>query len=155
MIKTSVLAMGYHPFGNHSMCSPSWCRFVENPKAKFKSLASGKPLSDVDLQNALCYVFKTYAGNAKKLATLGSSQANENVNRIVSSKAPKSNHYSGLGSPLYRVNASVNQINEGHKYFISVRFFLCIIISCTGIFSIYNRSCLFDKSNECDYLIFS
>lgn len=123
MIKTSVLALGYHPFGNHSMCSSSWCRFVENPKAKFKSLPSGKPLSDVDLQNALCDVFKSYAGNAEKLATLGSSQANENFNRIVSSKAPKSNHYSGSGSLLYRVDASVNQKNEGHKYFISVSFF--------------------------------
>lgn len=135
------------------MSSSSWCRFMENPKSKFKSLPSGKPLSDVTLKNALSDVFKTYASNAEKVVALGGSQANTNFNRIVSLKASKSNHYSGSGRLLYIVDASVNEKNEGHKFFITVSFLCVSQLFC--IFSIYNRTCLFVKLNECDYIIFS
>ncbi|XP_062590329.1 uncharacterized protein LOC134251925 [Saccostrea cucullata] len=96
------------------------CQILEESQITFKSFPGGKPLNDVALQNALCDVFKTYASNADKLGALGISQANEKFNSIVSSKAPKSNHYSSLGSVLYRIDESVNQKNEGHKYFLSL-----------------------------------
>ncbi|CAG2191810.1 unnamed protein product [Mytilus edulis] len=115
MIKQSILALSGHPFGQHQSCNNSWCRFLDNPNEKFSSLPHGKPLSDGALQNALTSVFTTYAENAGKLSSLGSTQPNESFNRIVASKAPKQQHYSSSGSLNYRIAACVAQKNEGNR----------------------------------------
>ncbi|CAC5408794.1 unnamed protein product [Mytilus coruscus] len=101
-------------------CNNSWCKFLDNPNEKFSSLPHGKPLSDGALQNALRNVFTTYAGNAGKLSSLGSTQPNESFNRIVASKAPKQQHYSSSGSLKFRIAACVAQKNEGNKYILDV-----------------------------------
>ena len=121
-IAKNVTAMGYHPFGDHSHCSEDWCTFLKNPQAKFKYLPHGRPLTDVRLQSALQDIFTSYAASSDKLASLGSTQANESFNKIVSSKAPKSNHYSSSRSLMHRVAASVAQKNEGQKYILDVSF---------------------------------
>ncbi|CAC5391995.1 unnamed protein product [Mytilus coruscus] len=120
MIKQSILALCDHPFGQHQSCNNSWCKFLDNPNEKFSSLPHGKPLSDGALQNALRSVFTTYAGNAGKLSSLGSTQPNESFNRIVASKAPKQQHYSSSGSLKFRIAACVAQKNEGNKYILDV-----------------------------------
>jgi hypothetical protein len=52
-------------------------------------LPYGKPLTDQQLRNALETLFSKYAAKADDLATLGSTQVNENFNHMVASKAPK------------------------------------------------------------------
>ncbi|CAC5417983.1 unnamed protein product [Mytilus coruscus] len=120
MIKQSILALCDHPFGQHQSCNNSWCKFLDNPNEKFSSLPHGKTLSDGALQNALRSVFTTYAGNAGKLSSLGSTQPNESFNRIVASKAPKQQHYSSSGSLKFRIAACVAQKNEGNKFILDV-----------------------------------
>ncbi|CAC5391328.1 unnamed protein product [Mytilus coruscus] len=120
MIKQSILALCDHTFGQHQSCNNSWCKFLDNPNEKFSSLPHGKPLSDGALQNALRSVFTTYAGNAGKLSSLGSTQPNESFNRIVASKAPKQQHYSSSGSLMFRIAACVAQKNEGNKFILDV-----------------------------------
>ncbi|XP_046563467.1 LOW QUALITY PROTEIN: uncharacterized protein LOC124272338 [Haliotis rubra] len=55
-----------------------------------------------------------------RLASLGNTQSNESFNKTVSSKAPKSRHYSGSSSLHFRVAASVAQKKVGHSYIIAV-----------------------------------
>ncbi|XP_033725277.1 uncharacterized protein LOC117315239 [Pecten maximus] len=57
-----------------------------------------------------------YRSRARNLLHLGSTQANENFNQMVSSKAPKARHYGGSSSLMNRVSATVLQKNEGHSY---------------------------------------
>ncbi|CAH3150865.1 unnamed protein product [Pocillopora meandrina] len=57
-----------------------------------------------------------YASNAKKLAPLGSSQANEALNNTVGSKAPKIRHYGSSKSNDFHVACAVGQKNLGHSY---------------------------------------
>ncbi|CAC5381432.1 unnamed protein product [Mytilus coruscus] len=68
-------AISRHPFGDHSLCNPNWCSHVEDP-----------------LKN-------------EKYATLGSTQANESLNKTIASKAPKAHFYSGISSLHHRVAA--------------------------------------------------
>ncbi|XP_071150116.1 uncharacterized protein [Mytilus edulis] len=51
-----------------------------------------------------------------KLSKLGSSQADESVNNIIASKAPKTKHFSSSSSLNYRVSSAVLQKNEGYHY---------------------------------------
>lgn len=125
-IGLNLKALSFHPFGDHRLCSSSWCRFLENPKEKYNSLPHGRPLTDKHLQSTIQHIMETYAMNAEKLATLGSTQGNESFNRLVASKAPKANHYSSSSSLKFRVAASVLQKNEGHKYVMHVRNFIHI-----------------------------
>jgi hypothetical protein len=120
-IAGSLKALSFHPFGDHSLCSSSWCRFLENPREKYHSLPHGKPLADEELQSTIRHIMETYETNAEKLAALGSTQGNESFNRLVASKAPKANHYSSTSSLKYRVAASVLQKTEGHEYVMHVR----------------------------------
>lgn len=53
---------------------------------------------------------------AKKLANLSSSQANESLNNTIASKTPKAKHYSASASLSYRVETAVLQKNEGYSY---------------------------------------
>ncbi|XP_066016702.1 uncharacterized protein [Pocillopora verrucosa] len=57
-----------------------------------------------------------YASNAKKLAPLGSSQANEALNNTIGSKAPKIRHYGSCKSNNFWVACAVGQKNLGHSY---------------------------------------
>lgn len=56
---------------------------------KPRNLPYGKPLTDQPLRVALEDLFKVYVGKVEELATLGSTQTNENFNHMVASKAPK------------------------------------------------------------------
>ena len=86
-------AFACHAFGDHSLCSTSWCSHKMNPKAKYRSLSYGRPLQGIELQKALGEFLDSYKGQSEKLANLGSTQANESFNKTVASKAPKSHFY--------------------------------------------------------------
>ena len=119
-LSQALTAISHHPFGNHNYCKSSWCQFMKNPKAKHSSLPFGVPLTDDRLQQDLQKLMSTYQKNIKKLATLGSTQANESFNKIVATKAPKAHHFSGSANLNFRVAASVAQKNEGHQYLMKV-----------------------------------
>lgn len=67
-----------------------WCKYLQDPENyKPKHLPYGKYLTGEDFRNDLQHVFSDLAKNATKLSNLGSTQANENFNRIVACKNPK------------------------------------------------------------------
>ncbi|XP_067664302.1 uncharacterized protein [Haliotis asinina] len=118
-ISRGLTALSCHPFGDHSKCDDTWCRFLKSSSSNYKSLPYGKALSDLSLKADLKAMFDNYAIHKVRLASLGSTQANESFNKTVSSKAPKSRHYSGSSSLHFRVAASVAQKNVGHSYIMA------------------------------------
>ncbi|XP_063433536.1 uncharacterized protein LOC134715345 isoform X2 [Mytilus trossulus] len=52
-IKQNLDALSKHPFGDHSDCNVSWCRFIEESGLKYRSLPYGKPLHDKSFQTSL------------------------------------------------------------------------------------------------------
>ena len=119
-IEKGLKALSKHPFGDHSECDESWCKFIKDPSRNYSSLPYRKPLKDLALQDSLAQLFGKFIRQAPKLANLGSTQSNESFNKTVASKAPKSHHYSGSASLSYRVAASVSQKNIGQKYILEV-----------------------------------
>ncbi|KAK3100622.1 hypothetical protein FSP39_022733 [Pinctada imbricata] len=77
-------------------------------------------LKGPELKQSLQDLFHKFSRNAESLSDLGTSNPNENLNNMISKKAPKSQHYSGSESLAYRVSAAVAQKNTGHKYLIEV-----------------------------------
>ena len=83
---------------NHGSCE-DWCKKKTNDEKSdeegnrkkniFKSLPRGKPLTDETLKVVLDEVINRYVKRASDLASLGSSQPNESMHQMVSSKAPK------------------------------------------------------------------
>lgn len=120
-IAEDIRAIPGHIHGLHQQCSSRWCKFIGNPCKKYKSLPHGKPLQDGPLHEALKELLLTYVSNAERLSCLGSTQANESFNRMVSAKAPKSNHYSSSSNLKHRIAACVAQKNEGHNYLVMVK----------------------------------
>ena len=119
-VERGLHAMFEHPFGNHSYCDESWCTHVTEPDAKYRSLPFGKPLKDSTLQLALKQIFLSYLPHAGRLATLGSTQANENFNSSASAKAQKRHFLSASATLDYRIAATVSQKNQGRCYVVNV-----------------------------------
>ena len=114
-----------HSFGNHDLCDTQWCGYLKDPlNYSHQTLPYGKDLTGDDLFKDMTALFSMYANNASKLCRLGSSQANESMNKIISTKAPKSKHFGGSESIFYRVSAGVLQKNEKRSYLEQV-YFLC------------------------------
>ncbi|CAC5412102.1 unnamed protein product [Mytilus coruscus] len=97
-IKQNLDALSKHPFGDHSDCNISWCRFIEESGLKYREIQK----------------------NPENLANLGSTQSNESFNKSVASKAPKNRFYGGSGSLGYRIAAALAQKNKGHQYTVDV-----------------------------------
>jgi len=80
-------------------------------------MTNGKDLTSSPLHTALEKIFfGKESNNHTKLATLSSSQANENLNNMIAAKAPKAKHYSSSSSLGYRVDSTIVQKNEGYAY---------------------------------------
>ncbi|XP_052103081.1 uncharacterized protein LOC127736559 [Mytilus californianus] len=119
-LKFTIDAIVPHAFGDHSLCS-SWCGYIKDPIGyRHKSLPHGKDLKGEELQQDIQTVFSKYSDNTNKLANLGSSQSNESLNYIISTKAPKSKHFGGSQSLGYRVASAISQKNEGRNYVVEV-----------------------------------
>ncbi|KAK3090923.1 hypothetical protein FSP39_015740 [Pinctada imbricata] len=103
-----------HLYGDHTECG-SWCRSEKNGY-KPKNLPYGKPLSNVPLKDALENLLRKYISKADQLVSMGSTQVNESLNNMVSSKAPKRLFYGGSESLQTRLSATVCQKNEGYSY---------------------------------------
>ncbi|KAK3084373.1 hypothetical protein FSP39_012413 [Pinctada imbricata] len=94
-LKSSLDVIVPHLYGDHSLCakeSVNWCSFLKNTsQARYRSLPGGKPLTCLSLQTDLISIVQNLKDRATSLVNLGSTQANENFNFIVSTKAPKQN----------------------------------------------------------------
>lgn len=109
-----------HVFDEHENCG-DWCKWKEDPQNYVhKYLPGGKALSDDALRKTLDSIFEKFWKNANKLAPCGSTQANESLNAIICSKAPKSHHYGDSEAYNSRVDAAVLQKNEGTRYISDV-----------------------------------
>ena len=118
-IKHGLDSLVCHAFGDHCKCDVSWCGALKDPSNyKFKDLPGGKPLSGENLRAAIENAVKPFQTDewCEKLANCGSSQANECVNGIVGTKAPKIRHYGSSESLNFRVASGVCQFNEGYGY---------------------------------------
>lgn len=69
--------------------------------------------------------FNRVADKSDKLAHCGSSQANESLNFIITTKAPNFKQFGGSESLNFRVAAGVAQKNVGRQYVVDVS--TCII----------------------------
>ena len=104
----------------HSTCG-EWCKGRSDPaQYRHTNLPNGKPLADIATKQAVADVFDVFAGNADKLAPMGSSQQNEALNNVILSKLPKTKFYGGSESNDFRVAAAVLQKNTGKPYVSSV-----------------------------------
>ncbi|KAK3083296.1 hypothetical protein FSP39_018759 [Pinctada imbricata] len=123
-LKSSLDVIVPHLYGDHSLCakeSVNWCSFLKNPsQARYRSLPGGKPLTCLSLQTDLISIVQNLKDRATSLVNLGSTQANENFNFIVSTKAPKQKSFGSSKSLKGRLAASVLQKNEGHGYLTKV-----------------------------------
>lgn len=124
-IRHNMKAIVPHMYGDHTKCSSTtWCRAQSNSSYKHKSLPYGKDLSDQNLRMDLEKLFEKWTDGdfITKLANLSSSNRNENLNFLISKKAPKNNHFSESESLDFRVAAAVGQNNEGNSYICEVVF---------------------------------
>ncbi|CAG2253222.1 unnamed protein product [Mytilus edulis] len=98
-----------HLYGDHSLCASedaTWCSYQKNPSQfRYRSLPQGKPLTCPSLQTDLKAIVNSQKDRAACLTNLGSTQANENFNFIVSTKAPKNNR-----------KEATKEIHEGVTY---------------------------------------
>ena len=74
---------------------------------RHSGLPRGQDLADKDIRKNLEELIDVYANNSQKLLTTGDSQANEVLNSIAWSKAPKSRNYTGSESFNYRLTSAV------------------------------------------------
>lgn len=119
-IERGLKSMVGHVFGDHQHCLESWCGFLKSPNT-YKHTNITKDLTSQSLKDNLNKLFVCELSlQSEKLAYLGSSQANESLNNIIASKAPKSKHFSESSSLNYRVCAAICQKNEGHTYLAEV-----------------------------------
>ncbi|VDI81031.1 Hypothetical predicted protein [Mytilus galloprovincialis] len=113
-IKCNLERIVPHVFGSHEKCEDvDWCTYNTNPENfKYKSLPNGKPLTSDGLKEELNSLVRKMISRSESITDLGSTQANESFNQLVSVKAPKARHYGGSCTLQNRLSAAVLQKNE-------------------------------------------
>lgn len=101
-LQRNLLAIPHHLFGDHQQCDISWCRFLQSPDTCAKKLF-----------NSLLKVFTKYSDIAEKLSSLESTQINENLNYLVSTKNPKTS--STLVLRVHPIQGSCSSVPEKHR----------------------------------------
>lgn len=120
-LKNNLNSIPCHVFGDHSLCSEDWCGYIKDPENyKPRNLPYSKYLTGEDLLKDLKALFSLFSNTSEKLCSTGSTQSNENFNRVVSAKNPKTHFYGGSESTSFRVAAAVAQKNIGHESLLKV-----------------------------------
>ncbi|XP_063979930.1 uncharacterized protein LOC135163954 [Diachasmimorpha longicaudata] len=114
-LAATLLVIPNHVFGRHENCG-LWCSHV-NPQKEEKSTIL---LKDPELHEALLTLFAKYSKNSNKLAMAASSQGNENVNAMMSHKAPKNRYYSRTESADFRFASTICHKNDGDMHLVTV-----------------------------------
>ncbi|XP_034945421.1 uncharacterized protein [Chelonus insularis] len=110
----AIESIPYHAFNDHSKCS-TWCGYKTDPENYVHKVILGG-FEDQILLNELKSIFDKLAANAQKFCNGVSSNANESLNAMMASKAPKSRCYSRTASADYRFACVVGQENVGERY---------------------------------------
>lgn len=120
-LQTNLEAIVPHAFGEHERCDTAWCGYLKNPDTyKHTALPGGCDLSDELLRKDLETVFGRLAEKSDKLTHCGSSQANESLNFVITTKAPKCKHFGASESLNFRTAAGISQFNVGPQYVVDV-----------------------------------
>lgn len=120
-LRENILAIVPHAFGYHDLCKVDWCGYLKCPDSyKHNGLPGGCDLSSDKLEKDLNVIFKRFAERSERLIKCGTSQANESLNHVIGTKAPKAKHFGGSESLNFRVAAGVAQQNMGRKYVAEV-----------------------------------
>ena len=110
-LKSTLLAILPHAFGDHTHCCETWCGYLKSPATyRHRGLPHGNDLHCAETRRTIAELLGGLADQADKLAPLASSQANDSFNNTVASKAPKTRHYGGSESQDFRVAAAVLQV---------------------------------------------
>ncbi|VDI04208.1 Hypothetical predicted protein [Mytilus galloprovincialis] len=85
-IKCNLERIVPHVFGSHEKCEDvDWCTYNTNPENfKYKSLPNGKPLTSDGLKEELNSLVRKMISRSESITDLGSTQANESFNQLVS-----------------------------------------------------------------------
>jgi hypothetical protein len=120
-IKRNLNAIVPHSYGEHGGCDRKWCR-ADEANYRHSSLPGGRNLTDPAIRKDLEEVITPYISEkfTEKLASISTTNPNENLNMIISRKAPKGSHFSESDSLDIRVSAAIAQKNEGHAYILEV-----------------------------------
>ncbi|CAC5382727.1 unnamed protein product [Mytilus coruscus] len=113
-MENGLNAIVEHIYRDHAHCSGF---LKDGEKYKHSNLSHGKDFTSDSLRTDLAKIFLgNESVNPRKLASLSSSQANENFNNMTAAKAAKAKQYSSSASFGYRVDSSILQKNEGYAY---------------------------------------
>lgn len=114
-LANAIRSIPYHAFNDHSTCG-TWCGYIENKENYVHKVIPGG-FEDPILFEELKKIFDNLASNAQKFSNGAScSNANESLNAMMASKAPKSRCYSRIASADYRFACAVGQKNLGEGY---------------------------------------
>lgn len=122
----ALSSIPYHAFGLHSKCIESWCQLEVDTHSKWSKYLD-RPIdvpgsrtfqSNLD---AVKSAFDQLIEKAPELAPNGSTQPNESLNNIITSKAPKRIDYASSKAITYRCATGVLQKNEGVSYTTALR----------------------------------
>lgn len=125
-LRQTLKAIVPHAYGEHTHCNSNWCRYLQDPSV-YEHHHIDRDLQDLKLRKDLDDLFAQYVCNASKLSRLGSSQKNEALNQVISTKAPKAKHFGGSESLCFRVAAATAQANEGRSYVMQVGSYLILL----------------------------
>ena len=92
----------------------------QNQPATYKHKSIPNNLVGDELYKELDEIFTVLADNSAKIAPCGSTNDVESFHNMISSKAPKVNHYAASESLQARVGCAVAQKNLGQGYITKV-----------------------------------
>jgi len=117
-IAKAIENIPFHCFNEHSNCG-SWCGYNIDPENYFHTNIGDGFQSDV-LFEALKDIFSNLASKSSQFICGASSNANESLNAMIVSKAPKTRLYGKTASSDIRVACAVNKKNIGEQYCINL-----------------------------------
>ncbi|XP_067210254.1 uncharacterized protein [Linepithema humile] len=114
-LASAIKSIPDHVYNRHENCG-NWCTRGDD-----KSISQAIILKDELLYDSLRQIFIKYSNNASKFSIAASSQANESLNSVIASRAPKAKCYSRTESADFRVASAVLSKNEGDRGLLIVK----------------------------------
>ncbi|XP_023246840.1 uncharacterized protein LOC111643363 [Copidosoma floridanum] len=111
---SAIKNIPYHCFNFHNNCG-DWCNYKTEQENYVHSNIGDGFHSDI-LFNALKDIFNSLSTKSSQFVSNASSNANESLNAMIVSKAPKTRLYGKTASSDIRVASAINKKNFGEKY---------------------------------------
>jgi len=117
-MEKAIKNIPFHCFNIHENCG-SWCGYLKDSE-NYKHLIIGSGFTDQRLFQALQSLFQVLANKSNRFVAGASSNANESLNTVIASKAPKSRMYRTTASGDYRVACAITKKNNGESFIIDL-----------------------------------